>query len=163
MGVEMEKFAFLDLEETSCNDDSIKRKESEIIEFGLICVDRQIRVIDSFSAFIKPVRHPLIHPFCTKLTKIKQSDLDMAKGAYEVFVELSDWLMRNEVSAIGSWGNSEKKAIKRDSVFHGIEMPIGDIPLVGLNTLFSRKGLSIKKALILEMMMTKRYLLLFLQ
>lgn len=139
----MGNFVFFDLEATCCDDDSIPRHESEIIEIGAACVNEKLEIISEFSEFIRPVVHPVLHPFCTKLTTISQDEVDGARGAAEVFDAFAYWLDSHNVAGIGSWGNYDPKMLQHDADYHGIPCPVEEIPFCNVKQEFSnrRKGL----------------------
>ena len=69
-------YIVLDLEATCCDDDSIPREETEIIEIGAVLVDAATLTPGlEFQTFVKPLRHRVLTPFCTKLTTITQADV----------------------------------------------------------------------------------------
>lgn len=65
----------------------------EVIEFPSVLVSlRERAVIDEFSSFVRPVHHPRLSDFCTKLTSIRQEDVDGAPAFPEVVARHQAWL-----------------------------------------------------------------------
>src|SRR3546814_14063198 len=88
----------LDLEATCCDDSSMARAEMEIIEIGAVMVERAtLCTLDEFQAFIRPVRHPRLTDFCTRLTSIQQGDADAAAGYPAVTQAFNAWIHRPHV------------------------------------------------------------------
>jgi inhibitor of KinA sporulation pathway (predicted exonuclease) len=50
----------------------------ETIEIGAFLVEtHSLETVGELGTFVKPVRHPVLTPFCTELTTIRQSDVDI--------------------------------------------------------------------------------------
>jgi len=113
-------YIIFDLEAT-CWEDKHKHT-SEIIEIGALKIIDNEKVVDEFSAFIKPVLEPKLSEFCTKLTTIKQSDVDAAKGFPEVVDEFKKWVGVGETDyQLCSWGFYDRKQLTQDSEFHRLD------------------------------------------
>ena len=85
-------YLVLDLEATCCNRETLKRRETEIIEIGAVMVAAQgLTGIDEFQTFIKPVRHPILTEFCKSLTSITQEQVDQAPSYVEAVTLLKQW------------------------------------------------------------------------
>lgn len=88
----------VDVEATCWPDDqpelrNRQREISEIIEIGAVRLQRPELVPDGeFQRFVRPVVHPELSPFCTRLTTIEQSDVDDAPLFSEAYAELVNWL-----------------------------------------------------------------------
>lgn len=64
-------YLVIDLEATTSDDGSLPPEQMETIEIGAVLVDAQtLAVVDEYQSFVRPVRHPRLLPFCTKLTSI---------------------------------------------------------------------------------------------
>ena len=60
---------------------------------GAVLLDgKTLETVSEFCTFIKPVRHPVLTPFCTKLTTITQADVDVAPMFPEALANLKAWL-----------------------------------------------------------------------
>ncbi|CAN0411405.1 unnamed protein product, partial [Ectocarpus sp. 13 AM-2016] len=45
----------------------------EVIEFPTLLLDaHSLKILDEFRVYVRPVRHPVLTPFCTRLTGIEQ-------------------------------------------------------------------------------------------
>jgi inhibitor of KinA sporulation pathway (predicted exonuclease) len=95
MKQEPKYLAVLDFEAT-CDDGSTpgwRLEDQEIIELPIALVDiAQRKSTDSFGTFVRPTRQPILTPFCTELTTIKQSDVDTAPTISEAIAQLDGWL-----------------------------------------------------------------------
>ena len=118
--------------EATCDEDRTKipRNESEIIEFGYSMVRLSTEEQISVGEFVKPVIHPTLSTFCTKLTTITQSDVDGA-SSFSVVAEK----LRNFVSTHGngekviwvSWGQYDFNQLAADCSRAGISSPLAGI------------------------------------
>lgn len=125
------KYIILDLEANCWEND--KTKQNEVIEIGAIMIGEDLAVEDEFQAFIKPKFNPKLSEFCTKLTSIKQKDVDNASEFPIVIKDFVEWITsRGEPYYLCSWGFYDKKQLKNDCELHG------------LNSLWIKKHISIK-------------------
>ncbi|MDP4183434.1 MAG: 3'-5' exonuclease [Bacillota bacterium] len=100
-------YIIFDLEAT-CWENENGRK-SEIIEIGAVKLNYKLEKIALFSKFVKPVINPELSDFCTKLTTIKQSDVENADIFEKVIKEFEDFI--GEDGYLCSWGFYDKKQI----------------------------------------------------
>jgi inhibitor of KinA sporulation pathway (predicted exonuclease) len=116
----------VDLDATCCDAGTIERQESEIIEIGAILVRlNNKREVGLFNKFIKPVRHPKLTPFCSKLTRITQADVNNTKRFKDVMVALEQWLRPYDGNYLMcSWGNYDRNHIILDCKYFGVNNPI---------------------------------------
>lgn len=130
----------LDLEATCDDQGTVPRDEMEIIEIGAVLLDPATWTVDqAFSAFVRPVRHPRLTAFCTRLTTIAQSDVDAADGYADVVDRLHHWLRPYRLTAWGSWGNYDRRQIEQDCDFHGLAFPLA-APHVNLKDRFTKRA-----------------------
>ena len=100
-------FAVLDFEATC--DDKQKMSPQEVIEFPTVLVDGlTMEVVAKFESFVRPVHHPTLSPFCTKLTSITQDMVDGAEEFNAVWTKHQQWLEShgldlNEPEELASW------------------------------------------------------------
>lgn len=115
-------YLIIDLEATCCDRRSIPRRETEIIEFGAVAVERSLpfEALGEFQSFVRPVRHPLLTPFCTRLTTITQSDVDAAPGFVEVAAALKRWVFSFPEPVFCSWGDYDRRQLRQDCDRHGV-------------------------------------------
>lgn len=120
-------FLIVDLEATCCNKFSIPHKEMETIEIGAVIVEAVgLEIIDEFTIFIKPIRHPKLTAFCTELTTIKQADLEEASTFPQAVETFKGWFEQYKNSIFCSWGDYDKKQLERDAKYHNIPYPMGN-------------------------------------
>lgn len=118
-------FLVLDLEATCCNKKTIPRREMEMIEIGAVMVEQKsLKVIDEYQTFIKPVRHPILTPFCKNLTTITQEQIDNAPIYPEASLEFKKWLALYDNYLFGSWGDFDRIQFEQDSKYHKVPYPI---------------------------------------
>ncbi|CAM9984590.1 unnamed protein product [Ectocarpus fasciculatus] len=68
----------------------------EVIEFPTVLVDaHSLKVLDDFRVYVRPVRHPILTPFCTSLTGIEQSTVDGGVLFAEALQLHTEFLRRN--------------------------------------------------------------------
>jgi inhibitor of KinA sporulation pathway (predicted exonuclease) len=109
-----EYIAVIDFEATCCNDKSIPRNKTEIIEFACIVVDRDINEIARFNQFVKPYLYPKLTEFCTNLTSITQDQVDDSKGLGATIHDFTIFLSKNNVekALFASWGYYDRNQLK---------------------------------------------------
>lgn len=136
-------FLVLDLEGTCCDKETIKRHEMEMIEIGAVMVEAEtLTIIDEFQTFVKPVRNPVLTPFCTSLTSITQTQVEQAPRYADAILLLQKWLSNYPNAVFGSWGDYDYNQFEEDSKFHKVPFPIS-YPHINLKKLFSNaQGLS---------------------
>lgn len=110
-------YIILDLEAT-CWKERNAGFQNEIIEIGALKVAADGKVMDEFSAFIRPKLHPVLSPFCTELTTITQTEIDQAKGFTEVIQDFWKWIDLSEPYLLCSWGFYDKSQFKKDCLLH---------------------------------------------
>ena len=122
-------YLVIDLEATCDEDHRIVREQTEIIEVGAVLVDGvTLAPTAQFQTFVKPVRHPRLTPFCTRLTSITQADVDRAPGFSAAMQKLGEFL--RDAAATGqfvfcSWGDYDRDQLGRDERRHGTRAPVG--------------------------------------
>lgn len=115
------KYIVVDLECT-CGP-GINRKDMEIIEIGAVKLDKNLKEMDFFDAFVRPVIHPKLTTYCTNLTSIKQEDVDKADYFPAVFERFLKYLGNPEEYILCSWGNFDKKMLAEECGRHRIDVP----------------------------------------
>lgn len=144
-------YLVIDLEAT-CDDreagngrGAVPPNEMEIIEIGAVLVDAEtLSPVDDHQTFIQPVRHPLLTPFCTKLTSITQDDVSNAKGFREAIADLAHFIDGRD-ALFCSWGDYDRNQFEQDARFHRVALPFGG------------RHLNVKKRFSAELGETKRY------
>ncbi len=82
-------YLIIDLEATTSDDGSLPPEQLETIEIGGVLADaKTLDPVGEFQTFIRPVRHPILLPFCTKLTSITQAMVGDAPLFPEAFAAL---------------------------------------------------------------------------
>jgi len=114
-------YLVVDLEATTSDDGSLPREEMETIEIGAVLADaKTLDVVDEYQSFVRPVRHPKLLPFCTKLTNIDQRMVDGAPLFPEAFAALQAKLAGRYPVIFASWGRYDRLQLERDCAFHGV-------------------------------------------
>jgi inhibitor of KinA sporulation pathway (predicted exonuclease) len=114
----------IDLEATCSRDETVPKKEMEIIEIGAVAVDAELRCLDEFQAFVRPVRHPELTPFCRELTTITQADVDAAETLPAVARAMRNWVDQLGAGLWASWGMFDRMLFDRDFRYHCIPSPL---------------------------------------
>ena len=131
-------YLIVDLEATCCDKNTVPRNAIETIEIGAVMVDANtLQIIDEFNTFIKPIRHPILTPFCTELTTITQNDIESAPQYPEATQTFKSWLSGYQTMVFCSWGDYDYKQFKQDSDYHRLPFPIA-APHVNIKKLFSQ-------------------------
>jgi 3'-5' exoribonuclease 1 len=116
-------YLVVDLEATCDDLNSIPRTEFEIIEIGAVLVDgASLRPLEEFSTFVRPVWHPFLTPFCTKLTSIRQKDVDRAPLFAQAIAQLTEFLGEREV-VFASWGNYDWNQLTLEAQRNRVVLP----------------------------------------
>jgi len=117
-------YIVLDLEATCWNDDKLRDKyQSEIIEIGAVKINDKLEIIDEYDRYIKPKLNPVLSDFCKELTTIKQEDIDIASGFYEVISDFKNWIHSHNTNInynLCSWGFYDKKQLVQDCTLHNL-------------------------------------------
>jgi ERI1 exoribonuclease 3 len=90
--------AILDFEATCADaaDTDWSTSKQEIIEFPVALVSANDgSAIDTFSTFVRPVHQPVLTAFCTKLTTIRQEEVDGAPDISDVLTRFQSWLAQH--------------------------------------------------------------------
>lgn len=116
----------IDLEATCDEDGRIPTDEMEIIEIGACWATATGEVLDQFQSFVRPLLRPTLTSFCGSLTGIRQTDVDSARPFAEVAIDLTRFACLNSSSEgfWTSWGAYDRNQIERDSLRHGIPIPL---------------------------------------
>jgi inhibitor of KinA sporulation pathway (predicted exonuclease) len=118
-------YLVIDLEATCDEEKRIRTKEMETIEIGAVLVDGDtLEPVDELQTFIKPVRHPILTPFCTKLTSIKQSDVEQAPRFPEAMARVRKFIA-GRPALFCSWGVYDKHQFEQDAHYHKVSLPFG--------------------------------------
>ncbi len=141
-------YLVIDLEATCCDQGSVPPTQMEVIEIGAVMVAAvDFRAVDEFASFVRPVRHPRLTPFCTRLTGIRQADVDAAPAFRDAIAAFRTWLYRYADFVFCSWGDYDPKQLRQDCDFHKLPYPIG-APHVNAKRQFAeRRHLSKKPGL----------------
>jgi len=153
---EVRHYLVIDLEATTDDgtDDAraVPRDEMETIEIGAVLVRANTLAVEAeFQTFVRPVRHPVLTPFCTELTGITQARLADAPAFPEAMEALRRAMLAGRWSVVwGSWGLFDQTQLRRDCAFHGVEYPMPEH--MNLKNVFSaaqgrRKRYGMAKAL----------------
>jgi inhibitor of KinA sporulation pathway (predicted exonuclease) len=82
-------YLVVDLEATTSDDGSMPPEQMETIEIGAVVVNAAtLEPVDEYQSFIRPVRHPRLLPFCTRLTSITQAMVERAPLFPDAFAAL---------------------------------------------------------------------------
>ena len=84
----------------------------EVIEIGAVKVSESLDIVDEFSAFVRPILHPEISEFCTRLTSITQADVEDAGEFHEVIRAFESWMDPTGTrTVLLSWGEFDKRQL----------------------------------------------------
>ncbi len=117
------RYLVVDLEATCDDQGAVPREESEIIEIGAVLVDgATLEPIDEFQTFVRPLLHPRLTTFCTRLTTITQDDVQRAPTFKSVAPRLAAF---GRDALFCSWGAYDKNQIEREARRARIAAPLG--------------------------------------
>lgn len=98
-------------------------KKQEIIEIAAARIDKMGEIRDEFDAFVRPVKHPELSPFCTELTTIRQQDVDQAETFPKVWERFCAWVGKPVETCLMSWGGYDDRQMRQDCALHSLEYP----------------------------------------
>ena len=135
----MPHWLIIDLEATT-DEGGWPVTEMEVIEIGASLVNRQGRELDHFQRFVRPLRRPLLTPFCRKLTHITQANMDGAAPFSEVWALFERWLGQHQPRLEGwaSWGDYDRKQLELEWQRHGLSSALAQTPHVNLKQRFAK-------------------------
>jgi 3'-5' exoribonuclease 1 len=152
-------FLVIDLEATCDSDKRLPSRRMEIIEIGAVLVDPgSLDPVAEFQTFVKPVRHPVLTPFCTQLTSITQADVADAPGFVQAIGDLKRFIAGCHV-LFCSWGDYDRRQFEQDARFHKVPLPfdgrhlnvkkrfsaeLGEERLYGMAGALTRVGLTLR-------------------
>jgi 3'-5' exoribonuclease 1 len=147
------RYVIVDLEAT-CWEQGSSLDSMEIIEIGSVLLESSRGPVSrEFDAFVRPVASPQLSEFCTRLTSIRQEDVDRADPFPEVFRRFVEWI-GPEPFILCSWGAYDLNQFRQDCRRHGIELPSTFERHVNLKREYARlrrvKPMGMKKALARE-------------
>ena len=114
--------------------------EMEIIEIGATLVDRKGRELDAFQRFVRPLRRPLLTPFCRQLTRITQANIDAAQSLSEVWASFEHWLGQHHSRLEGwaSWGDYDRKQLVQEWERLQLDSALSRVPHMNLKQRFAK-------------------------
>jgi inhibitor of KinA sporulation pathway (predicted exonuclease) len=131
-------YLVVDLEATCDEDKRIPREEMEIIEIGAVMLDKRYDEVDRFTLFVKPVVHTVLTPFCTKLTSIRQSQVDKAPGFAEAAGRFATWFRLYDPELWSSWGGYDARQFEQDCQRHGVTNPLANLRHINAKDEYTR-------------------------
>ena len=97
------------------------RMPHEIIEIGACRVDRNYRVVDTFSEVICPRVYKKLDKHIKSVTGITEAELAQGRTFSDVFGEFIHWC--GEDSLLVTWGRDDFPVLKRNALFFMTPMP----------------------------------------
>jgi inhibitor of KinA sporulation pathway (predicted exonuclease) len=108
----------------------------EIIEIGAVAYEMGRGPLAEFQTFVRPYLKPILSPFCTRLTSIRQQDLEGAPPFPEALEALCRWAGAYAPYTLAAWGNYDRGQFQDDCRLHGVLYPFG--AYINLKTAFAR-------------------------
>ena len=119
---------------------------NEIIEIGAVKINSYGEVLGQFSSLVKPTVNPHISGFCSRLTGIKQKQLDLAETFEKVIDQFRNWITeQGRDYVLGSWGSNDKGFLWSDCRLHNIDTDWLE-PFIDLRTQYLQITKSLKKS-----------------
>jgi len=124
-------------EGTPSRPSSVPKHEMETIEIGAVLVDTAtFEAVGEIGQFVRPVRHPVLTPFCRDLTTITQADVDAAPIFPEAAANVARFV-NGRRALFCSWGDYDKNQLAQDAAYHDIRVPFATSDHVNLKKRFS--------------------------
>lgn len=116
-------FLVIDVEATCDDRGAVPKHEMEIIEIGAVLVDgATLEAVEEHQSFVRPVRHPVLTPFCTALTTITQADVEGAPSFPEAIESLRRFIADRD-ALFSSWGDYDRQQFEHDAAIHLVALP----------------------------------------
>ncbi|MCE7935092.1 MAG: exonuclease [Chlorobi bacterium CHB2] len=116
-------YLVLDFEAT-CWAGGEQRSEAEIIEFGCVKLLRNgLQEDGDFQSFVRPERHPRLSDYCTRLTGIRQQDVDAAGYFSAVMPKFLEWLGPPAAVTFCAWGSYDRFLMQQSCRFYRLPYP----------------------------------------
>ena len=127
----------VDLEATC--DEVMTNWDMEVIEIGACWLEPDGSTPHRFQTFVRPVTNPHLTGFCSDLTGIHQSDVDIAPNFPAAAKMLDEFVQQycEPGSIWSSWGEWDRRQLERESVRHSILEPI-PLPHLNAKRLFAK-------------------------
>lgn len=97
------------------------RMPHEIIEIGACRVDREYRVVDTFSRLIAPRLYKRLDKHIKKVTGMTEAELASGGTFADVFADFVSWC--GEDAQLVTWGRDDFPVLRRNAAFHQCPMP----------------------------------------
>ncbi|MBU3108235.1 exonuclease domain-containing protein [Clostridium gasigenes] len=124
--------------------------ENEIIEIGAIKLDKYMKPLGEYKAYIKPSIIPVLNPKVLEITKISKEDLDSGISFEEGMAGLRSLIDEDDI--ICSWAKDDIIEIMSNAIYHKYEdlkwlKNYLDIQEYSTKILAHKNSLSLKNAL----------------
>ncbi len=131
-------YVIVDLEATCWQKGTIPSR-MEIIEIGAVLMSSAAgEPVAEFNAFVRPVREPILSPFCVELTGIRQADVFGAETFANVFPRFLEWI-GPQPYILCLWGAYDLGQFQVDCQRHGLPMPTAFERHLNLKKLFAEQ------------------------
>jgi inhibitor of KinA sporulation pathway (predicted exonuclease) len=121
----LDRILVIDLEATCWEGEPLPGQDREIIEIGLCVLDVATgQRLENPSILVHPL-HSSVSEYCTALTTLTQQDVEHGISLREACLLLEQqYGSRKYIWA--SYGDYDRKQMRRECVAHGIDYPFGD-------------------------------------
>lgn len=117
------EFLVFDLEATCWNSPGTQMRQQEVIEIGACILDGYGHIRDQFQRFVKPIKFPVLSPYCRNLTDIQQEDIDKAKDFPYVMNQFFDWAeMEDRDYYYCAWGSADRELLLSNASLHNYSL-----------------------------------------
>ncbi len=101
-----------------------QREISEIIEIGAVRLEgHDLRETGEYQAFVRPLAHPVLSPFCRALTSIEQVDVEAAPPFPEAMERFRAWHGAVPDLVMMSWSAYDQHLFLRQCAEHDLPPP----------------------------------------
>ncbi len=147
----MTTFIIVDFEATCCRNEEFPREEREIIEIGACALNEAHQTVGEFQILVQPQRHPLLTPFCTKLTSITQEQVDTAVKFPQALERFRQWIYSFTNPVFYSWGSYDREQLVLDCEYYQLTYPFSEehinVKHLFRKQILSRRDMGLSKAL----------------
>lgn len=125
--------------EATCWEGGQSPERQETIEIGAVRLDAELKVCGEFSRLVKPKDERQLSDFCTRLTAIRQEDIDKAEPFSRVLADFAAWAGTG-LFRTASWSDYDLGQLRRDCARGGALMPAALERHLDLQAVYARRN-----------------------
>lgn len=97
-------------------------EQMETIEIGAVKLNSELKIVDEFTTYVRPIIHPILSDFCVRFTSITQQDVDQARLLPDAFQSFLNWIGSSPFVWY-SWSDYDRQRLLGDLERHRQPIP----------------------------------------